>query len=79
MRLHRVPHARLVPVGDALFGETDYAQNLRAHVKALGIEERAHFTGFQHDAASWMNVMDERQGRGRACVNATRTVRPCDH
>ena len=58
MRLHRVPHALLVLVGDALFGETDYAQNLRAHVKALGIEERAHFAGFQHDAASWMNVKD---------------------
>jgi glycosyltransferase involved in cell wall biosynthesis len=54
----RVPHAHLVLVGDALFGETDYAQGLRAQAKALGIEERVHFAGFQHDVASWMNVMD---------------------
>jgi glycosyltransferase involved in cell wall biosynthesis len=54
----RVPHAHLVLVGDALFGETDYAQGLRAQAKALGIEERVHFAGFQHDVASWMNAMD---------------------
>jgi glycosyltransferase involved in cell wall biosynthesis len=54
----RVPDAHLVLVGDALFSETDYAQSLRAQAKALGIEERVHFAGFQHDVASWMNIMD---------------------
>jgi glycosyltransferase involved in cell wall biosynthesis len=53
-----VPHAYLVRVGDALFGETGYAQSPGAQAKALGIEERVHFAGFQHDVAPWMNVMD---------------------
>ena len=54
----RVPNAHLVLVGDALFGETSYAKNLRAQAKALGITERVHFAGFQHDVASWMKAMD---------------------
>jgi glycosyltransferase involved in cell wall biosynthesis len=54
----RVPNAHLVLVGDALFGETGYAESLRARAKTLGITERVHFAGFQHDVASWMNVMD---------------------
>jgi glycosyltransferase involved in cell wall biosynthesis len=54
----RVPDAHFVLVGDALLGETDYAQSLRAQARALGIEERAHFAGFQHGVASWMNTMD---------------------
>lgn len=54
----RVPNAHLVLVGDALFGETDYAESLRTQAKTLGITERVHFAGFQHDVASWMNVMD---------------------
>jgi glycosyltransferase involved in cell wall biosynthesis len=54
----RVPNAHLVLIGDALFGETGYAQSLRAQAEALGITERVHFAGFQHDVASWMKVMD---------------------
>ncbi|WP_158934426.1 glycosyltransferase [Burkholderia sp. S171] len=53
-----IARAHLVLVGDALFGETDHAEGLRAQAKALGIEERVNFVDFQHDVASWMNVMD---------------------
>ncbi|WP_086382912.1 glycosyltransferase family 4 protein [Caballeronia sordidicola] len=54
----RVPDAHLVLVGDALFGETAYAQGLRTQAEALGITDRVHFAGFQHDVASWMKAMD---------------------
>lgn len=54
----RVPNVHLVLVGEALFGETGYAQSLRAQAKILGITERVHFAGFQHDVASWMKAMD---------------------
>jgi glycosyltransferase involved in cell wall biosynthesis len=54
----RVPNAHLVLVGDALFGETAYARSLRAQAEALGITDRVHFAGFQHDVASWMKAMD---------------------
>jgi glycosyltransferase involved in cell wall biosynthesis len=54
----RVPNVHLVLVGAALFGETGYAQSLRAQAKILGITERVHFAGFQHDVASWMKAMD---------------------
>jgi glycosyltransferase involved in cell wall biosynthesis len=54
----RVPDAHLVLVGDALFGETAYAQSLRTQAEALGITDRVHFAGFQHDVASWMKAMD---------------------
>jgi glycosyltransferase involved in cell wall biosynthesis len=54
----RVPDAHLVLVGDALFGETGYAQSLRARAEELGITKRVHFAGFQHEVASWMQAMD---------------------
>lgn len=54
----RVPSAHLVLVGDALFGETDYAWALREQADKLGIAGRVHFTGFQHDVPAWMNAMD---------------------
>lgn len=54
----RVPDAHLVLVGDALFGETDYAWGLRERADKLGIADRVHFAGFQHDVAAWMNAMD---------------------
>lgn len=54
----RVPDAHLVLVGDALFGETAYAQSLRTQAETLGIADRVHFAGFQHDVAAWMKAMD---------------------
>jgi glycosyltransferase involved in cell wall biosynthesis len=54
----QVPNAHLVLVGDALFGETAYAQSLRTRADALGITDRVHFAGFQHDVAAWMKAMD---------------------
>ncbi|WP_438393108.1 glycosyltransferase family 4 protein [Caballeronia sp. DA-9] len=54
----RVPNAHLVLVGDALFGETAYAESLRVQAETLGITDRVHFAGFQHDVTSWMKAMD---------------------
>jgi len=53
-----VPDAHLVLVGDALFGETAYAQSLRTQAETLGIADRVHFAGFQQDVAAWMKAMD---------------------
>jgi hypothetical protein len=44
--------------GDALFGETAYAQSRRAQAKALDIGERVHLAGFQHGLASAMNALN---------------------
>ncbi|MGF7136540.1 glycosyltransferase involved in cell wall biosynthesis [Paraburkholderia sp. EB58] len=54
----RVTNARLVLVGDALFGEIEYAKGLRVQAEKLGISNRVHFVGFQQDVGSWMRAMD---------------------
>ncbi|MBD2459709.1 glycosyltransferase [Oscillatoria sp. FACHB-1407] len=41
-------------VGDALFGEQDYAQSLRQQVAALGLEGRVKFLGFRSDVIPLM-------------------------
>ncbi len=45
-------------VGDALFGEQDYVQQLRSQVSALGLSHRVKFLGFQSDVVSLMNACD---------------------
>jgi glycosyltransferase involved in cell wall biosynthesis len=54
----RVAEVHVVLVGSALFGEDEYASQLREQVARLGLEPRIHFAGFQHDVPAWMAAMD---------------------
>jgi glycosyltransferase involved in cell wall biosynthesis len=45
-------------VGDALFGEQDYARSLRDQVVALGLLDRVKFLGFRSDVAELMTACD---------------------
>jgi glycosyltransferase involved in cell wall biosynthesis len=48
------PEADAIFVGDALFGEQEYVQQLQAQVRELGLQERVHFLGFRDDVAALM-------------------------
>lgn len=45
-------------VGDALFGEDDYAQSLYQQVKVLNLDSRVHFLGFRSDVPELMAACD---------------------
>lgn len=45
-------------VGDALFGEQDYVEQLHQKVTELGLEKRVQFLGFQSDIVSFMSACD---------------------
>lgn len=45
-------------VGDALFGEQDYAQALKAQVSERGLHDRVQFLGFRSDVVPLMHVCD---------------------
>ena len=45
-------------VGDALFGEQEYVQQLHQQVAALGLEERVRFLGFRSDVPQLMAACD---------------------
>lgn len=45
-------------VGDALYGEQEYAQNLRSQVIELGLQQRVKFLGFRSDVVPLMHSCD---------------------
>ncbi len=45
-------------VGDALFGEQDYVQQLHQQVTSLGLENRVKFLGFRDDIPQLMSACD---------------------
>jgi glycosyltransferase involved in cell wall biosynthesis len=45
-------------VGDALFGEDEYVQQIKQQVKDLGLTDRVHFLGFRSDVANLMGACD---------------------
>lgn len=45
-------------VGDALFGEDDYVQQLQAQIQASGLAQRVQFLGFRSDVPQLMSVCD---------------------
>jgi glycosyltransferase involved in cell wall biosynthesis len=49
-------HARII--GNALFGETDYEQELHAQAARLGIADRVEFTGFRTDVDAELRRLD---------------------
>jgi glycosyltransferase involved in cell wall biosynthesis len=52
------PEVRAVLVGDALFGEQDYVQQLHQQVAELGLENRVKFLGFRSDIPQLMAACD---------------------
>jgi glycosyltransferase involved in cell wall biosynthesis len=70
-------------VGDALFGEQDYARQLHEQIKHLGLEERVRFLGFRSDVALLMAACDliahtstEPEPFGRVIVEAMLCGKP---
>jgi glycosyltransferase involved in cell wall biosynthesis len=56
--LARLPGVHALLVGAPLFGEDDYAKDLRQQAKALDVADRAHFLGFRRDIPSLMRLSD---------------------
>ena len=48
----------LLLVGDALFGEYEYLEQLHHQVKRLGLGDRVHFLGFRSDIPQLMSLCD---------------------
>ncbi|MBW4654699.1 MAG: glycosyltransferase [Kaiparowitsia implicata GSE-PSE-MK54-09C] len=55
---HCSPNVVALFVGDALFGEEAYADQLRQQVAALGLGDRVHFLGFRDDIPQLMTLCD---------------------
>jgi glycosyltransferase involved in cell wall biosynthesis len=54
----QLPHVHIAIVGDALFGEDEYAQSLRDLVSKHHLEQRVHFLGFRKDVPLLMRSVD---------------------
>ncbi len=54
----RIPEARFLVVGDAVFGEKDYVEQLKKLCLELGIGDRVTFTGHRKDVLELMAAMD---------------------
>ncbi len=54
----RDPDLHVVLVGAPLFGEDEYAAELKEMVAQRGLGERVIFAGFQRDIAAWMKAVD---------------------
>lgn len=53
-----VPGSRFVLVGDAVFGEKGYVDELKGLADSLGLADRLVFTGFRDDVSSIMSSLD---------------------
>ena len=67
--LERHPKARFRIIGAPLFGEEDYAAQVRAEVESLGLGERVEFTGFVADPAAALDALS-------VCVHASGQPEP---
>ncbi|EYB66762.1 hypothetical protein DEIPH_ctg076orf0022 [Deinococcus phoenicis] len=56
--LTELPGVHALLVGDALFGEEAYAQELRRLTREWGLEDRVHFLGFRGDVPALMRSVD---------------------
>lgn len=56
--LKRLPGVHLVLVGDALFGETEYKNQLLQLAEQPSVAGRVHFLGFRKDVAALMQAVD---------------------
>lgn len=55
--LCRLPDVRLLLVGDALFGEQQYVDRLRARITRLGLADRVRLLGFRSDIPRLMRLV----------------------
>lgn len=55
---HCDPEVSAIFVGDALFGEHAYVQQLQAQVDRLGLRDRVRFLGFRSDVIPLMHLCD---------------------
>lgn len=67
--LQRHPETRFTIIGEPLFGEDDYARQVRDEVRALDIAERVDFAGFVDDPRAALDGLT-------ACVHASPTPEP---
>ncbi|MEJ7811823.1 MAG: glycosyltransferase family 4 protein [Gemmatimonadaceae bacterium] len=56
--LPTLPGVHALLVGDALFGEEQYAEGLRAQAASLGVADRTHFLGFRTDLPRLMRLVN---------------------
>ena len=56
--LTHCPQATAILVGDALFGEYEYVQQLHQQVEQLGLSDRVLFLGFRSDVVELMSMCD---------------------
>lgn len=54
----QVPGSRFMLVGDAVFGEKEYVDELKGLADSLGLTERLVFTGFRDDVTRIMSSLD---------------------
>lgn len=67
--LRRHPEVRFTIIGEPLFGEHNYARQVRAEVRALGIADQVEFAGFVDDPQAALDGLT-------ACVHASPTPEP---
>jgi len=51
-------HVFIWIVGEASYGENDYAQKIKGLSKTLGLDDKVRFTGFRRDIPEIMNALD---------------------
>ena len=56
--LNSCPEATAILVGDALFGEDEYVEELHQQIERLGLSDRVRFLGFRRDIAELMSMCD---------------------
>ena len=56
--LRGLPDTHILLVGEALFGEQAYADDLRSRADSNGMEDRVHFLGFRRDIPTLMKLVD---------------------
>ncbi len=81
--LATLPEMHALIVGDALFGEDAYAEQLRERASVRGIAGRVHFLGFRREIAQLMKAADviahtseAPEPFGRVIVEAMLALRP---
>ena len=81
--LEHLPEVHAVMVGDALFGETEYAAHLRSLTEELNLQNRVHWLGFRRDIPALMQACDyivhpstEPEPFGRVLVEGLLSGRP---
>lgn len=78
-----LPGTHLLLIGDALFGEQEYKQQIEEMVCREGFSDRIHCLGFRNDVGPWMQAVDvvvhcstAAEPFGRVIVEAMLSRRP---